>query len=313
MLARILRIITAWELLWALGIGWALRAGAEWPWPAAALVGLATPIAVHAGILVDGFRRALGADARRLGTAGFAQLVWSEFLASFRAFQVEMPWTPTRRLPGEHLRNARPVPVLLIHGYLCNRQVWRPMARALAARGHAIDAVDLEPVFGSIDDYTQCIAAGVARLRARTGARSVALVGHSMGGLASRAYLRAHGGEAVARMITIGSPHRGTRNAARGHGINAAQMRRNSPWLAAMAAAEAIAPSGPCTVILSRHDNVVVPQTDQTLPGAEVIVFEHLGHVALLSDTRVHAAVLAVLARPLGRPLQDHASSGHAH
>lgn len=302
MLARILRIVTAWELLWALGTGWGLHAGAGASWPIAALVGLATPASVHAGLLIAGFRRALGPEARILGLTGFARLVWGEFVASFRAFQCEMPWTPTRPLPGETLCTAQPVPVLLVHGYLCNRQVWRPMASALAARGHAVAAVDLEPVFGSIDHYPPIIATAIDRLRARTGARSVALVGHSMGGLAARAYLRIHGGEAVAGMITIGSPHRGTRNAARGHGDNAGQMRPDSAWLVGLRAAEAQGPLARRTVILSRHDNVIVPQLDQTLPGAEVIAFDRMGHLAMLSDRRVHAAVLDVLARLLEPP-----------
>jgi triacylglycerol esterase/lipase EstA (alpha/beta hydrolase family) len=50
----------------------------------------------------------------------------------------------------------------------------------------------------------------VADLRQRTGAAQVALVCHSMGGLVARAYLRAYGDEAVACVVTLGSPHRGT-------------------------------------------------------------------------------------------------------
>ena len=40
------------------------------------------------------------------------------------------------------------------------------------------------------------------------------------------------GGHAAPRAITLGSPHRGTRMAVLGAGVNAAQMRRGSAWLA---------------------------------------------------------------------------------
>ena len=296
MLAKILRIAVAWELLWALGIAWALRSGADWSWSTSLIVGLVAPVAVHAGILFTGFLGALGPNRGGLGLPAFLRLVAGEFVASFRAFQWAMPWTPRRRLPGENLRATTPVPVLLVHGYLCNRQVWRPMARVLAAQGHAVDAVDLEPVFGSIDAYPSQIAAGIARLRAQTGAARVALVCHSMGGLAARVYLRAHGSAEVAHVVTLGSPHRGTRNARRGHGRNATEMQPDSAWLRALSEDERDVARCPFTVVLSTHDNVIVPQQPQSLPDAETIVLEKVGHVALLSDPRAHHAVLGALA-----------------
>lgn len=300
MLARILRAVLAWELLWAVGIAFTLHEAARWSWTASAVAGLLSPLAVHAvivtGGILGGLRPGAGAPAPpRLSAMGFARAVALEFTASVRAFQMEMPLTPRRPLAGPDIASPSPLPVLLVHGYLCNRQVWRPMARFLAARGHAIEAVDLEPVFGSIDDYAAILDAGIARLRARTGASKVALLCHSMGGLAARAHLRAFGGDAVDRVITIGSPHRGTRNASRGLGENAAQMRPGSSWLRALEAGEDPAIRGLFTVILSRHDNVVVPQATQTLEGARTIVFDGIGHVRLLSDPAVCAAVADAL------------------
>ena len=92
--------------------------------------------------------------------------------------------------------------VLLIHGFFCNRQLWRPLARWLTARGHPLGALDLEPVLGSIDDYVPAIERAVTELLARTGAPAVALVGHSMGGLAARAYLRRHGSARISALVT---------------------------------------------------------------------------------------------------------------
>ena len=301
MLARILRIALLWELAWAAGIAITLHQAADLPWGWAFLAGSVAPFGVHAAIVAVGFAGALrhaggGAADIRLGAWGAMNAIALEFVASVRAFQFAMPLTPRRALPGEDLANSAPVPVLLVHGYLCNRQVWGPMARFLAARGHAIGAVDLEPVFGSIDDYAARVRDGIARLQARTGAPRVALVCHSMGGLAARACLRDFGAKDVERVVTIGSPHCGTRNAHRGIGRNAAQMRPGSEWLARLAATEDPALRKRFTVILSRHDNVVVPQAIQTLPGARTLAFAGIGHVRLLSDPRVQAAVASALA-----------------
>jgi pimeloyl-ACP methyl ester carboxylesterase len=289
-----------WELLWAIGITLGVREWLAWPWGAAILAGALSPLGVHAAILALGFARALspGLDGKRppkLGAARLGRMFALEFVASVRAFQIEMPWTARRPLASAREAANAGIPVLLIHGYLCNRQVWRPMAAFLARRGHPIEAVDLEPVFTSIDDYANVVRDGVERLRSRTGTERIALVCHSMGGLAARVYLRRFGDDAIERVVTIGSPHQGTRNADRGHGLNAAQMRPDSDWLRALAASESARRTSRFTVILSRHDNVVMPQSIQTLAGARTIGFDGIGHVRLVSDASVMATVADVL------------------
>src|SRR5690606_27705003 len=140
--------------------------------------------------------------------------------------------------------------------------------------------VDLEPAFGSIDDYVPTIAEAVTV--AGVDGRPVVLVGHSMGGLAIRAYLRRAGDMAIAGMITLGSPHRGTRAATLGQTANTRQMRRNRAWLAALEAHERSTPAPPCSVILTRNDNIVYPQAEQVLPGAHVVTVDGIGHLSLV-------------------------------
>lgn len=127
--------------------------------------------------------------------------------------------------------------VVLVHGFVCNRGFWNPWLRELRARGVPFVAVDLEPVFASIDAYAPLIEEAVARLEAATGVPGV-LVGHSMGGLAIRTWLRRFGADPrVHRVVTIGSPHRGTWLARLALAPNATQMRLASPWLAELTAA----------------------------------------------------------------------------
>jgi triacylglycerol esterase/lipase EstA (alpha/beta hydrolase family) len=235
-------------------------------------------------------------------TGDWIRAWWKESLAAWRTFNFAQPLLghlPVVRPGTAH--DATAVPVLLVHGFFCNRALWRPMAQALAARGHAVEAIDLEPAFGSIDAYTAQINAAVAALKARTGAARVALVCHSMGGLAVRAWLRTGNSAQVCKIITLGTPHQGTVLAALGHGRNVREMRRDSRWLKQLAVDEAA--MGPdhapdYLVIRTWQDNIVAPQSPQTLPQATIRSFRGLGHVGLVYDEAVLNTVLQALQLP---------------
>jgi triacylglycerol esterase/lipase EstA (alpha/beta hydrolase family) len=156
--------------------------------------------------------------------------------------------------------------------------------------------VDLEPVAGDIDGYVPLVEQAVRELQAATGAHKVAIVAHSMGGLVARAWMRAHGTAAVARVITLGTPHHGTALARFGLGQNAFQMRDNSAWLRALAQDEDDAARALLTSIYTHHDNIVSPRESSRLDGARNLAFGGIGHVALGSNPRVLAAVMAELA-----------------
>jgi pimeloyl-ACP methyl ester carboxylesterase len=173
------------------------------------------------------------------------------------------------------------LPVLLVHGYVCNRAVWWPLVHALNARGEFVYATSFEPIYGSIDLWVPQLAACIDELLAVTGRQRVVLVTHSMGGLAVRAYLRAHGGAKVARAITLGAPHHGSRHAHLGAGENARQMEPGSPWLAALATAEGGGVAAPLVSIYSHHDNFVAPQASAVHPHARNVGLAGVGHLAM--------------------------------
>ena len=300
MIARFLRFVVAIELLAATALASWLHAVKDWDAALAIGTGIAAPLGVHAGIIAINFGLAWHAGSptppeHRLGPLRALATYLRELWDSFLVFQLALPWAAGRPLDGETATQSSRVPVLLIHGYVCNRQLWRAFARWLAARGHAIEAVDLEPVFASIDSYAQQIADAVARLRQRTGADRVALVCHSMGGLAARAYLRAFGAQAVACVVTLGTPHRGTFHASLGQGANARQMRVDSEWLRTLAQGESPELRRRFTILLSHHDNIVAPQAIQRLPDARVLEYSGLGHLTLAFDHGVWHAVADAL------------------
>ncbi|MBI2317098.1 MAG: alpha/beta fold hydrolase [Betaproteobacteria bacterium] len=294
MLASLLRAFLCAELLLCVSIAGALLA-AGWN-----LSG-----ALAATLVLDAFTRTaitLGAfnASSVLGPAGAAAQL--SFAARLRLVAAEIWWTavafsvlmPFPRLAGSS--DAGPprdgTPVLLVHGYLCNRGIWRRTKSHLEARGISVWTHDAEPLFAGIDHYVAALAERIEGILAATGATKLVIVGHSMGGLLLRAYLRAHGAGRVALGITLGTPHHGTAIALRGFGANARQMAPGSGWLRELARAEPGAPAAPLVSIWSRHDNVVVPQESARLEGAENIALEGIGHVTLAFSGPVQALIL---------------------
>ena len=182
--------------------------------------------------------------------------------------------------------------VVLVHGFLCNRGVWLPWLPELRARGHAYVALTLEPAFGSVDDYVAAIDTAMRQVQAATGLPPV-LVGHSMGGLAARAWLRTLAqppAQRVHRILTLGTPHHGTWPARFSHTTNGMQMRPDSPWLQALAASEGAAQRALFSCWYSDCDNIVYPTRSATLDGADNHLLQGLGHVHMVYAPQVRAA-----------------------
>jgi triacylglycerol esterase/lipase EstA (alpha/beta hydrolase family) len=149
-------------------------------------------------------------------------------------------------------------------------------------------ALNLEPVFASIDDYAVQIDAAVRQVTELTGQPPL-LVAHSMGGLAVRAWMRqVDADNRIHHVVTVGTPHRGTWLASFGHGPNVHEMRMFSPWFEMLSASETRARQAKFTCFYSHCDNVVFPCSSATLPHADNRHLRGRGHVHLLK----HPAIL---------------------
>ncbi|MBB4845517.1 pimeloyl-ACP methyl ester carboxylesterase [Paucibacter oligotrophus] len=189
--------------------------------------------------------------------------------------------------------------VLLVHGFACNRGLWAAWMRRLQAEGHPCMALSLEPLFGSIDHYAEPIEAAVQRLSAACGGQAPVLVGHSMGGMAIRAWWRRHGGpDRVRRVMTLGTPHGGTLLAQFSPATNARQMRPDSPWLRELAAQEAAELGAQFDCYFSRCDQMVCPAQTAVLPGSQAMELQAIGHLAMVFEPRVLDDLLQLLLRP---------------
>ena len=240
----------------------------------------------------------------RLGAAAWLRLFGEEFAASM----LQTWWSMPRATPRQVIfSDSARAPVLLLHGYGCNSGYWTHLTKLLDAARISHATLDLAPITGDIDGYVPLVQRAAEQLCAQTGAPKLVIVGHSMGGLVARAWLRAQGTARVARVITLGTPHHGTCLASFGVGRNAAQMRRTgadggheSAWLRALADTESAATCALITSIYSHHDNIIAPQTSSVLAGAHNIALGGVGHVAL-GRNRV---VLAHVMRELGTALE---------
>ena len=301
MIARILKWLMLLQVLAVLGVAYlAMQAWGVASPALAVLLALAMLLAVRALIVARNFwqSRRLGSPVPleyQLGAMGAARLFFGELCATL--------WTSSWGMLRPRLHAAdcvtpgQGLPVLLVHGYVCNRGYWTKLSRQLAQAGIVHQAIDLEPIDANIDGYVTQVEQALQVLCTLTGKPQAIIVAHSMGGLVARAWLRHYGAARVARIITIGTPHHGTALANLAAGTNARQMSRidgaPSGWLAQLAASEAPETRALITSMYSHHDNIVAPQCSAHLPGARNLAFGGIGHVALASDARVLRQLLA--------------------
>lgn len=269
------------------------RAG--WP-PWASAVAAMLVLGVHALALALEFLclRCVspGAGVSRPSLAALIPAWWGEVKSALIVFGWRQPFRSTVFADSTAATAASRRGVLLVHGFVCNRGLWNAWMVRLRASGTPYVAVNLEPVFGSIDRYVGVLDDAIHRLERATGLQPV-VVAHSMGGLAVRAWLRDHNGDRrLHSVVTIGTPHAGTELARVALTPNGRQMRPGSAWLNRLAGAESGARRSLFTCYFGHCDNIVFPAANGTLPDATNRHVPGIAHVQLVAHEPIFDDVL---------------------
>jgi pimeloyl-ACP methyl ester carboxylesterase len=205
--------------------------------------------------------------------------------------------------PAEREGHGQP-PVLLLHGFVDNRSAFALLRRSLLRHGWTrVQALNYSPLTGDIRTAAAMLGPHIERVCAESGHERVDIVGHSLGGLVARYYIQRLGGDARVRtLVTMGTPHAGTRAvpALAPHPL-ARQMRPGSPVLAELAA-----PAPGCrtrfAAFWSDLDEFMIPAESARLEhpdlSVENIQVRGIGHLAL----PVHGSVAAEVRRALSGP-----------
>ncbi|MGP3981975.1 esterase/lipase family protein [Streptomyces sp. KR80] len=105
------------------------------------------------------------------------------------------------------------LPVLLLHGFIDNRSVFVLLRRSLRQHGwDHVEALNYSPLSCDIRAAADLLGRHIEEFCERTGHDRVDAVGHSLGGLIARYYAQRLGGDTRVRtLVTLGTPHSGTR------------------------------------------------------------------------------------------------------
>ena len=107
---------------------------------------------------------------------------------------------------------SKPLPVLLIHGYMADASTWKKWEDLLKK-----DHIPVFPITfrqsddkcGSAAEHAKELSKQIGEIKDLTGQNEVNIVGHSKGGLDARVYL-ANNTQDVANVIMIGTPNAGS-------------------------------------------------------------------------------------------------------
>ncbi len=169
--------------------------------------------------------------------------------------------------------------VLLIPELHFSSAGFRSLARRLADAGWTVLAAVEHPD----SEAFEAVVAGLdARIDVVPGDVDLVVLGHGFGGVFARQYAATH--PRVRRVVTLGTPHQGSR---------ALPYR----WLGSGTVPRATAGAADVTAIYSDFDAWLVPVDEAYCPGGFNIAVAGVGHCAMLRSRRVADLVVENLAR----------------
>ncbi|MCU0505235.1 MAG: alpha/beta fold hydrolase [Chloroflexi bacterium] len=185
---------------------------------------------------------------------------------------------------------AAPLPVVLVHGFNGAPAAFITMAARLRERKHTVVIAKLP---GNDNLVNAKVIGGIVAAR---GWKKVAIVGHSMGGLSSRQYVRFDGGRKVTTVyVSLGTPQRGLPIACLLQPTNGGQMCPDSPFLRRLNAGDETPGATAWTSVYSTTDGLVPTSASRLVDGACDVRVTGPSHGQLLTDPAVFRIVLGAI------------------
>jgi triacylglycerol lipase len=176
-------------------------------------------------------------------------------------------------------------PIIFVHGLYHNHTAWYLYLRWFRRWGWShMKAIKLGGKFRSINEFARILADEVEKVMAESQSEQVDLVGQSMGGLVIRSYLAENSGRAkIRRVVTLGSPHGGSKLAVFGLGQAAKEMVPGSAFLESLNQGVQIPEGGRFYAIYTIVDNMILPNesTKLTWDGVKNLETRIVNHVGL--------------------------------
>ncbi|MDG1479683.1 MAG: alpha/beta fold hydrolase [Myxococcota bacterium] len=252
---------------------------------------LVASVAISMGVIGSEFVRVFVSQERPpLSRGTLSRLIgeWAALmLLTLSAPLALLPSWPRRPITAGP---AQP-PVLLVPGYGLHRISFIPMAAYLRRRQNRwVWAVNNPSWRDDIAAFSCALENAVEQMRQQSGSAEVDIIGHSMGGIVAAHYINTSGAGIVRRLVTLGTPWRGTRMHIFGIGRQSRSLGPSSPQI------DAITPvAAPVTALWTKTDTVILPTDHATFEGATAIELENQGHVAMMFSLKTMRAVEAAL------------------
>jgi len=274
------------------------------------LVGLLVLISVWATVVTYSFFWCENAWCARLAPAqgsSLKSMVFAGMLSSIASvffIMITHPLGMIKRLwrPGD-ISAGQPI-IILAHGLYHNASAWLLFRRRLQKAGFKnIFVINYSSFFTNFEKTLKEFEDFVSYAKHEVPNQPVYLIGHSLGGLLSRVYAeRSKGLETPAAVITLGSPHQGSKVAAFGLGRLASSLIYRGPLFAAIEAGPGRLPCAGVAVI-SPVDNMVLPSEGMRVPypGWAYIETEPLSHTAMLYSKFTTKQVIEILREEMDR------------
>jgi len=262
-------------------------------------------VVIWASLVTYSFFWYENAWSARLTPDGGAKLRWMVLsgllssIASVTFIFVCYPLGALRSLwAPKDISTGQPV-IILTHGLYHNASAWLLFRRRLQKAGFKnIYVMNYASFFSSFEETLKQFEEFVANARQTVPDQPVYLIGHSLGGLLSRFYAeQSQGGAIPAAVITLGTPHQGSKVAAFGLGRLASSLLYRGPIFTEC---ESLGPARlPCTGVafFSPVDNMVLPSEALKAPYPGWVYYQTgpQSHTAMIYSKSTAKMVIEIL------------------